>query len=331
MKLHHLIIVATVAIFVFPLESIAQERMFGNGRFLRRLRDDLTGRSFQPKPAPKPAYKKPKLANKKAPTPAVKPKAGAPTPARRPAGTVGSGVPTPASRTAPINSRTPRTPDLHAPTLAQPKTKIPPSIVSADKLPPMPTKSAEKPTINFGMFLQTRNDKLVVTQIDPKGNASKSGVKRGDVIKGTGGIDLTNMQEFNEITEVLSQGDQLEFVIDRGGKEKEMLIMFGKLADRKNEIAPAEPVDSKPLDFELDRKPVGQPVNSHNDNMRSVIQTSRNQPTSQYQPSQENNNIIEQQRAEIERMRLEIERLRQSQGGSESTTLKVPSLSGPGG
>ena len=140
------------------------------------------------------------------------------------------------------------------------------------------------------------------------------------------------MQEFNEITEVLSQGDQLEFVIDRGGKEKEMLIMFGKLADRKNEIAPAESVDSKPSDFELDRKPVGQPVNSHNDNMRSVIQTSRNQPANQYQPSRsQNNNIIQQQRAEIERMRLEIERLRQSQGGSESTILKVPSLSGPGG
>ena len=311
-------------------------RLFGNGRFLRRL----TGQQFQPKPQPK------QVQPPRTPTKAV-------PGIRQPAKSTSRATPTPARKPGQPNFAQP---NFNKPTLANPNLRKPsansrPTALNSTRrestpsrdvrthlrdpapsdrdqeLPPLVTKSAKKTTMGFGMLIETRDNKMVVTKIDPKGNAHKAGVRAGDQVVGAGGVKLESMDEFNGITGILGEGDQLEFIIVRRGQKQERLIQFGKTPE-VGDVAPGE-VAARETTSRSARVGTG---------LRSVMnESSTRQPTTASRTTPVLNQTIQQQRQEIERMRLEIQRLRQSQSASTiepanpvgRTILNGPALSGP--
>lgn len=348
MKLYQLMLVAVLVVTVFTGETIAQERMFGNGRFLRKLRDDLTGRRKETPQLKKPTSAKAppkspakalagKTPNSNVPTPATRaPKAPTPAPPNRNAWpTNRNNVPTPARTVE-------RKPNLKAPD----SYLTPGTAANATASAPKEAKrSDKKQTLGFGMLLETKSDKLVVTRIDPKGNANKSGLKAGDQVFKAAGVKLNSMDEFNQITEVLRDGDQIEVEFSRRGKTNKELVMFGKGPDLDDveTIEPAEVAQtngssrsSKPnYDFVPQSRNSGapsvvaKPTNAYRapDQQRSATRSSAERI--------EFERALEQQRREIERLNAEMRRLRSqgpvvTQPATGNSVLQVPDLTGPG-
>ncbi len=223
MKYSSLNFICTFALATIVFQSVgvqsvdAQERMFGNGRFLKRVFGDLA-----PQPAPA-----------KQPTPASAAKKGQlqsrqPTAAQRPSQ---NAQPTLANQSVRPRSANPRSIQparsdaSHASINRLPKS---PATVDADSIP---TRSNAKATLGFGMLVELRNDKLYVSKMDPKGNAAIAGVRVGDRLVAGGGIDFESLSDFNGIGDILEDGDQLEFEVERNGREKEMMIVFGKATE----------------------------------------------------------------------------------------------------
>jgi hypothetical protein len=324
MKFHQLLMVAVLATTVLCGSAAAeyQDRMFGNGRFLRRLRDDITGNSTPKKPTPVKSSAK-------------QPKSKAPTPIRKPS-SAKSKVPTPIVGSGKVSTSKTRTNKSPASPIAGPS-----SATNQAK------RSTKKSTIGFGMLLETRGEAIVVTQVASKGNASDAGIKAGDVIQGAGGVDLTSLEEFNEISTILGQGDQLEFNVVRRGKKKDILIQFGTAPD-EGEIAKT-PAPKKKNDYSF----VPQGVDKSQAGLRSVMKqpAQLNRPSSIQRPSQRNQvdsfqssqqqRIIKEQQLKIQQMQREIKRLQQRSQVAPmavptpaqrpgKTILQGPSLSGPG-
>ena len=76
-----------------------------------------------------------------------------------------------------------------------------------------------------------RNDELYVSGIDPRGNASESGIRRGDVVLEIGGVVATSVEEYDQISKAMSEGDQMEFRIERHGQTEKMLVAWGEAPD----------------------------------------------------------------------------------------------------
>ena len=209
---------ATIVFQSMGVQSVdAQERMFGKGRFLKRVFGDLAPQSESAQtPAPTPAAKKGQLQPKQ------------PTAARRPSQ---NAQPTLADQSLRPRSATPRSIQParshanHASINRLPKSS---ATTDADSIP---TRSNAKATLGFGMFVQLQSNKLYVSQLDPKGNAAMAGVRIGDRLVSGGGIDFESLADFNGIGDILEDGDQLEFKVERNGREKEMLIVFGKASE----------------------------------------------------------------------------------------------------
>ncbi|MFK7766539.1 MAG: PDZ domain-containing protein [Mariniblastus sp.] len=337
MKLQVLMMVALLTSVIGSTVTAAppqDDRMFGGGRFLRRL----TGRSEEPQPKPKSAQPK-----KAAPKSSARPGSGkAPTPARKPGSAPTPAKPSTTNRPTSMN----RTPNRLPKPATNPNARVGSGVKSTigdaeTNLPPASTRSAKKPTMGFGMLIETRGKDMIVTQIDPKGNAQDAGVRRGDIVLAAGGVDLESIDEFNGITEILGQGDQLEFKISRRGKTEKKLIQFGE-PPKEGEVTTAKPPETAPgpktgkYDF----------VPKSGSGLRSVMQgdlqttprqsqargqlsPNQNSPvTASRAPSSVVNQTIEQQRRQIERMQREIQRLRQSQSGGSSVIEPATSSSG---
>ncbi len=340
MKLHQGLMIFALTLTVMTGDLSAQDskdRMFGNGKFLRRMKNEIMGDSSKAEPkkkSPKKAKSKDKsptsaMGRSKSLTPAIK--ASSPWSAKRP---------TLAKR-----------PSGSDPQLNSSKVGSLLDVTKRGKAPVTVTRSSRKPTLGFGMLLEIRQDMLVVTQLDPKGNAAKSGVKRSDVVVEAGGIEMKTMQEFNDVTDVLQDGDQIEFVLLRRGKKEKMLIMHGKGPEQ--EVADEQAIEpalaAYPKSIQATRKyefvPLASDKNSiHVNDMPSVIatkgQASRsNQPFVQAKHQLPNpQGVIDQQRLQIQKMQLEIERLRSAKANSPNdpspiqmgTNLGGLDLSGPG-
>lgn len=218
MKSSSLTFICTFAIVTIFFQSIgvqsvdAQERMFGNGRFLKRVFNDLVPQSNPPKqPTPAPAAKKGQLQPKQ------------PTAARRPSQ---NSQPTLANQAIRPRSTSPRSiQPARSDVNRESVNRLPKSTVDADT---MPTRSNAKATLGFGMLVKLQNDKLYVDKLDPTGNAATAGVRVGDRLVAGGGIEFESLSDYNGIGDILEDGDQLEFELERDGREKEMLIVYGK-------------------------------------------------------------------------------------------------------
>lgn len=244
MKLHQALIVSALSLSVFVGHGSAQESeapAFGKGRLLKKMRDDIL--SIKPK-FKLPSFKKPNVAS-------AQPKLKFPAPAT-------SKVPTPAlptanSRPAPLESaaykHSIQTTSSKKQSLASGSgstqyqsssstPRVAKSTVTAEAIESI-TRSAKKQSEAFGMLLETRGEDLVVTQLNPAGNASKAGVRKGDLIRKVGGVELDSMLAFNEITAVLKDGDSLEFLVDQAGRESKKLVLFGEAPDMTIREIPA--------------------------------------------------------------------------------------------
>lgn len=186
----HRFSIATVTLVLTLLGSTLaandndDDRLFGKGRFLRRMRKEF---STQATPTSKKNKKKNSQAKGKSPT--LAPQA---------------------------NSKSNRQ-------------------ASAKAGPDVSQRSGKNVTLGFGMLIESRNESLVVKTLDRRGNAAQAGIKTSDVITGIGGIEISSIEEFNQITEIMGNGDQLEFQISRKGKAQTLLIQYG-IAPTESEV-----------------------------------------------------------------------------------------------
>lgn len=203
---------ATIIFQSVGVQSVdAQQRMFGNGRFLKRVFGDITSPSAsakQSKLAP-PAKKLPFQPSQ-------------PTAARRPQ----NAQPTLASKTSRPHSPRAIQPDSSDTNQAS-INRLPKSSATVDA-DSIPTRSNAKATLGFGMLVELENDKLYVSRLEPDGNAANAGVRVGDRLVAGGGIDFESLSDYNGVGDILEDGDQLEFELERNGREKETMIVFGK-------------------------------------------------------------------------------------------------------
>ncbi len=65
--------------------------------------------------------------------------------------------------------------------------------------------------------LQTDAGKVVVTDVEPAGNAYRAGLRSGDVIKAANRKNITSYKQFLSIVGKVKQGDLLFLLINRGG------------------------------------------------------------------------------------------------------------------
>ena len=276
-------------------------------------------------------------------------------------------VPTPASletrpddrrRQVVTQPRTPRHPQQHQ-TGRHPQQRRQPALATRP-LPPM-NNHAQAPRRNaqpvqqranatsrfssskgFGAVIQmAKNNQLIVTRLHPQGNAIKAGLKPGDVVKTVGSVELESVQEYEQITQGLKPGDQMEFEFVRRGRAQKALVPFG--------TAPEVPASSI-----SDRMPANHaPTESYVDSTRnldgvpSVLDGNSTQPAARVSqlpltaPSvvsvpraneKRLQRTIESQRAKMERMERELEMLRKTNAPAISPTENnwaLPELTAP--
>lgn len=312
MKLYQILMVAVLTTTVF-CGSVAAEyqddRIFGNGRFLRRFRNDNTKKT-QPKPksAKQPSKNAKVDPRAKVPTLATKrPTGKTPTPAVRP-GRQPSARPTAATRPVMSDPSARRIGNSVPKNSFAPKLDAKPSNSERSKS----SRTTNKPPTGFGMQFDLKSEKLIVTKIDTRGNAHKAGLKKGDVIVKVGGIEPGSREEFEEITKILGQGDELEFTIERRAKKKDMMIRFGTVSEEAEVIKSSRPNKANDYSF----------VPDGGDDSKTRLHSVLGQPT-------EAQRTFDQQRRQIEQLQQEIQRLkRQSQPARASAgpTGNVPNV-----
>lgn len=171
----------------------------------------------------------------------------------------------------------------------------------------------------FGLKLDTnRNDELFVAGIDPRGNASQAGLKRGDVVLEIGGVVATTVEEYDQISKAMSPGDQMEFRIERHGQTDKKLVTWGELPDFDEEES--EDLDDAP------RSSIGSSSRSRNydfvppregqEGSQSVLNSPRGNAIGASYGSgkqvQQLSRTVQQQQQTIRQLQSELTRLRSS-------------------
>ncbi len=213
------------------------------GRLLKKLRDDLSGKSKEDERKEKAQQENEREdnkrnANRREPTPAPRPNGYVP-PANRQA------IPTPATMPSrgPQNNSSLLNSNFVPPQIggqSNPHAINPPA--SNNELPrPFQFSSGNEssgqqiaPNIDsgFGMQLEETNDGLTVAKITPGGNADRAGLKRGDQIVQLGGVEVQTQAEWNEIAQILSAGDQIQIEWSRRGEKIVQDLGFGSERSR---------------------------------------------------------------------------------------------------
>jgi hypothetical protein len=186
--MHRFLLLALVSTLFFSGQVDAQR-----GRLIKRLRDDIFGTESSQKEGSKAKPGTQNPANEKQPTLA--------DPMRN--------VPKPAdNRYVPNRNPNP--------------------VAGIKKLPFSPLGSGAKRE-GFGMSIKlNRDDQLIVSNVDPNGNAARAGVRPGDQILEIGGMEATTVEEFEEIAKIMSAGDQLELRFKRGSETDKILVQYGE-------------------------------------------------------------------------------------------------------
>jgi len=302
LKPYQLAMPVVLILVLLSSSAIAQSqdsdsRGFGKGRFLRRLRSDISKsvqQATKAKPAANPSKADPRA---KTPTLADRPPSSkkVPAPATRP-----SAAPTPATR-------------------------------------PIAKFSAKKNTEGFGMVVVPHGDNYVVGRIDQRGNAYEAGIRQGDRVLSTGGAELSSMEQYNDIADLLGNGDQLEFEIARRGEKKKVVVQFGE-APKEGEFVEDNVSDQTPTKNNYSFVP--QRDETSGTGTHSILSSS----SAATAPPVSSTNLrtrdqliaadrtIRHQRQQIGQMQQEIERLRRGATNriAPSTVLGGPRLSGPG-
>ncbi len=152
-------------------------------------------------------------------------------------------------------------PDRHPEYLQNSAAAMPESYpVSPSNAQAKATQNAKKRgprAIGFGMELKAdKEDQIYVADVDRNGNAATAGLKKGDIILEIGGSKLMSVEEFDEISKVMNDGDQLELKVDRRGRVADVRIQFGEAED----VPDMEVEDDAEAGFKPQRRPQSQPV-----------------------------------------------------------------------
>jgi len=227
---------ALIATFVFCGEAQAQR-----GKFLKRLRDDIFGTQPQVPQTRRPAQQQrtPTLARpnttkqnpysrqqqQRTQTPSTnrypnqQQARGTTRYPQPPSSTTGRYAPNRQQLPSTARSRTQQRTPSRTPTLNR----------GAER------KSAIATRTGFGLTLDTnRDDELYVASVVSGGNAAKSGIRRGDTILEIGGVEATSVEEYDQISKAMSEGDQMEFRIERHGQTDKILVAWGEAPDLEN-------------------------------------------------------------------------------------------------
>ena len=181
-----------------------------------------------------------------------------------------------------------------------------------------------------------RKEKLFVAQLDPKGNAAAAGVRTGDQLVAGGGIDFETVADFNGISEVLEDGDQLEFSIKRGNSDKDLLIVYGTPSDDQSATMlegsfeankASEKTASRSMLAPEVNKINTRPNTSFMPNQRNV-QTAPNQnflnSSQQTTGRSGTSRTIRSQQEEIQRLRQQLEQVKGQGISGPAPSLQVP-------
>ena len=286
------------------------EAQLFRGRFMQKIRDDLSGASRQKAEqqralADQARRKQLELAQQRQKAAQARAGAKTPTPARLNT-----------RQQSAHNQRSPqRAPQQQRPTNTNRNT----AGSSSDKHRYQKAQATGVP--KFGMTVTENKDGvLVITQVHPRGNAAQAGIRPGDVVAEIGSVEPGSKKEYESIVDIMSEGDQMEFVISRRGKENTLMVQFGDLPEKirnaeqlEDELGPAI-VDDTPSRNRSSRSSVDfapQDTRRQSTGMDSVIdraQYNRRPTGSQLSPQDQ----------EIMRLRAEIERLRRSQTPTRS-------------
>lgn len=146
----------------------------------------------------------------------------------------------------------------------------------------------------FGFTITEKDEEIVITNVAPGGNASEAGLRRGDVIKGIGGVEVDSKKAFNEIAEILNAGDTIEVSYRRGKQTNDVQIAYGDAPEVDEESGNAG------LSAPSDDSGVAR-------GGRSVL----SQDSTTRQLEQLNRTVIEQQRV-IEQLQNQIRQMQQT-------------------
>ena len=172
----------------------------------------------------------------------------------------------------------------------------PPSSLTYPK-PVATAKKSKKKTQGrgFGISIKEKGEKVFVNRVDPKGNASKAGLRNGDQIIELGGLEIQNADDFEEFAKVLGQGDQMEFKIRSRGKKKTLMVTYGQAPESGEVEVPGEAPRIEPTTVSR-RRSVLENIGDSGSETNEVRYLKR---------------TVESQRQEIATLREELVRLRQ--------------------
>ena len=281
--MHRFLLVAMIATLVFCGETQAQR-----GRFFQRLKEDIFG--TQSKTPQKPTSKQqqqsrtPTLANQQKQSE----KKGATGQQR---------IPSPASRYQPTQNRS----------------------YGNSRNTAAAKRFASATRKGFGLVLDINRDKeLYVTQVDPRGNAAQAGIRRGDVVLEIGGLVATSIEEYEQISKAMNDGDQMEFRIERGGRTDKMLVTWGQAPDPEDNEVASQGNTPKSANSRTNRYEFVPPRSSGNSDSQSVLSNrSRNTLGAAYSSSnqlQQLSRTVQQQQQTIRQLQSEVNRLRRALG-----------------
>ncbi len=214
----------------------------------------------------------------------------------------------------------------HQPTLAAPNTRMPTPEFAAPRLPEYrqpETTNAGRPQqvpAGFGIVLVEQKDRLVVAEITPDSNAAQAGLRRGDVITQIGGVDISTLDEFDEITRLMQNGDQIEFEFARNGKTSKVSVSYGSPEQVGDELPASQVTESRSAGIDDNSNDFAPPRVATQRTNSILDSTSGSSRTTVGPPRGDANNsdsaelqalrrTVEEQRRTIERLENELKRL----------------------
>lgn len=313
--MNRLSIAFLITAILFGLNATPAQAQIGRGRLLKKIRDDIFGtpeeRAREEAARRKAEQKKRAEAQRQAQLQAqrrAQKNGRTPTPAKP--------TQSPANRPAPNQAS-------KAQLSAQATSRASYQSALAAPREPKPNRKG------FGFTLTEKDNKLIITRIDAKGNATEAGIQRGDQIVGIGGVDVDNEDSFNEIADILNPGDTIEIAFKRGGQVDDVLVAYGTSPEfdesqnegnldsstsRRGDFAPPRNVPSKS----------GSSVLNHtNPTVREIDRLT--------QTVAEQRRVIEQLQSQIRSMQQQSQsRQIAPPARSGNSILQGPSLNGPG-
>ena len=279
MTMFRVFMVAALATFLLS-DLAAAQQYSRRGRFLQRVRQEIFG------------------AKPSSPTPSEKSSQKTPTPSQSS---------TKYSQYTPKSQ--PKKPTRPTSTISSRKSSI-------QSNPQRKTSSSGRKGFGFSL-VENKDDQLVVANVIPNSNAFESGLRRGDRVVEIGGIEANSIEEFEEISKVMNNGDQMEFSIKRNGSEKDLMITFGEMPEPEElELNESSATKSdRRFDFAPPQKNSGDsvlesaPRRSPNANSIGQRQPSRTEQSGNIE-LQQLRNVIQRQNYQIRQLQAEISKLK---------------------